>query len=309
MTDEHKRIMDTFTEDNLPSLSVCTLGALELFAAQGLPQVTIPDYQKPIIVGSGNAIVTATLLYANTNAFFADENNFQQALSGDHDGAVIFSASGEKHAPIIAQYYQSHSLKTTLVTCNPNSSAGKILGPQNTVITPKNREPYTYNTSTYMGWIFAKTRENPKTILNFINDQVTQAIPTDIGDYDGYLLVTPETFAKGNRLFDVKFTELFARRVARDIRTYEELKHAVTVVPYDQELCIQFGSGQVDFTGTKLAIPLPPNPGPAAIMAIGYYTIGKIQESKPPWFTQNIAAYIARVSSTPFGKGLQVIVE
>jgi len=301
--------MDTFTEDSLPSLSTCTLAALELFADQGLPQVKIPDYHKPVIVGSGNAKTTASILYAGTNAIFADENNYQQALDQKPDGAVIFSASGEKHATLVANYYHSHHLNTTLLTCNPHSSAGKIIGPQNTIVTAKNREPYTYNTSTYMGWILAKTRENPSDILDFIHHQVSPYIPSDIGNYQGYLLVTPELFANGNRLFDVKFTELFARRVARDIRTFEELKHAVTVIPFDQEICIQFGSQHADFVGHQLSVPLPDNFGFAAIMAVGYYTIGRIQETKPQWFQQNIANYIKQASSTSFGHGLSVIVK
>lgn len=305
----HKQILDTFTENNLPSLSTVTLGALELFASVGLPKVTIPDYKKPIIVGSGNAIVTATMLYAGTDAIFADENNYKDVLNRDYDGAVIFSASGEKHATLVAEHYKTNGVRTTLVTCNPNSSAGAILGTENTVVTPKNREPYTYNTSTYMGWVLAKTRENPQQILDFINTQVASVIPQDIGEYDGYLLATPEVFSKGNRLFDVKFTELFARRVARDIRTFEELKHAVTVIPYEKELCIHFGPGEFDFVGKRLMIPLPENAGLAAIMAIGYYTIGRIQEAKPQWFNQHISGYIARATSSSFGKGLSVIVE
>ncbi len=306
---KNKKIMDKFTEKNLPSLSTAVLGALELFASEGLPKVRIPNYKKPIIVGSGNAIATAKLLYGDKNAIFADENNYQTALKRKPDGAIIFSASGEKHASIIAKFYTSKKLKTTLVTCNPDSSAGKILGKKNVVVTNKNKEPYTYNTSTYMGWVFAKTKEDPKKILDFINKKVSKKIKKGIAKYNGYLLVTPENFALGNHLFEVKFIELFARKVARDIKTFEELRHAITVVPYDKELCIQFGNDKVDFPNDKLVIPLPPKAGPAAIMAIGYYTIGKIQEHKPQWFKQNIADYIKKANRKAFGKGLKVIVE
>jgi len=306
---KNKLLMKKFTAKNLPSLSTVTLAALELFAEEGLPKIKIPKFKKPVIVGSGNAIVTAKMLYADQNAIFADENNYKEALKRKPDGAIIFSASGEKHATVIAQYYKSKKIKTTLVTCNSSSSAGQILGTKNVVVTKKNREPYTYNTSTYMGWVLAKTRENPKDILNFINNKVTKVVNKKIGKYNGYLLVTPENFASGNKLFEVKFIELFARRIARDVKTYEELKHAITVVPYNKELCIQFGSGKVDFPNDKLIIPLPPKAGLATIMAIGYYVIGRIQENKPQWFKQNIASYIKKANSKPFGKGLKVIVE
>jgi hypothetical protein len=160
-----------------------------------------------------------------------------------------------------------------------------------------------------MGWVFAKTRENPEEIWEFINAEVVKAIPENMASYDGYLLVTPERFAAGNRLFEVKFIELFARRVARDVRTFEELKHAVTVVPYEKELCVQFGEGEVEFANDKVMIPLPQNAGLAAIMAIGYFVIGKIQEGKPQWFKENIGEYIRRASAKPFGKGLKVVVD
>lgn len=307
---ENLRIMETFTKDNLPSLSTTVLGGLELFIRDGLPVLQIKDLKKPIIVGSGNAKVTAGILFADHDAIFADENNYQEAAERENDGAVIFSASGEKHATIVARYYTSRGIPTYLVTCNPDSSAGKIVGKENTIVTRKNREPYTYNTSTYMGWIFALTKEDPKRIYDFINTKVKSAVPKNIGDYSGYLLVTPEGFSRGNQLFETKFIELFARRTARDVKTFEELKHAITVVPYEKEACIQFGEGEVDFDEKrKIRIPLPKDAGVAAIMAIGYYVIGRIQEAKPPYFKENIEAYIRRAASTPFGKGLKVIVE
>jgi len=306
---KNKKIMDKFDEKNLPSLSTCVLGALELFASEGLPKVKIPRFKKPIIVGSGNAIATAKMLYANTDAIFADENNFKSCLKRKSDGAIIFSASGEKHAAIIAKYYKEKKLKTKLVTCNPDSSAGKILGNKNVILTAKNREPYTYNTSTYLGWVFAQTRENPEKILKFIQTKIAKKISRKIGNYNGYLLVTPESFALGNQLFETKFIELFARRVARDVKTFEQLKHAVTVVPYEKELCIQFGKGNFDFKNDKIEIPLPPSAGPAAIMAIGYYVIGRIQETKPQWFKQNIIDYVTKIKKKPFGRNIKVIVE
>lgn len=293
---------------HLPSLSTITLAALELFATKGLPQITFPEYKRPLVVGSGNALVTAQILFADSDAIFANENNYQQAVTKQPDGAIIFSASGEKHASVIAKHYHSLNLPTTLVTCNPDSSAGQILGSQHTIVTPKNPEPYTYNTSTYLGWILAKTHENPLQILDFITTQLQPTLPDTLGNYHGYLLITPDFFSPGNRLFDIKFTELFGRRVARDIRTFEELKHAVTVVPYDQELLISFGSPYNDYSGNQLTLPLPKDPGPATIMAIGYYTIGRIQELKPQWFQKSIGDYISHVSSTPFGQGLSVIV-
>jgi hypothetical protein len=308
---ENLEIMNSFTEKNLPGLKTTILGALELFIKKGLPTIEMPRFKKPIIMGSGNAEVTARLLFHDTEAIFVNENNFKEVINRDGvDGAIIFSASGEKHATISAKYFTKHNIKTILVTCNPNSTASKIVGKENTIVTVKNREPYTYNTSTYLGWILAKSRENPEKILNFITKKVEPCISKKIGKYNGYLFVTPETFANGNRLFEVKFIELFGRRIARDVRTFEELKHAITVVPYEKELCVQFGNGSVDFDPERiLHIPLPKNAGPGTIMAIGYYIIGHIAENKPQWFKENIGKFIAKLNKTKFGKNLRVIVE
>lgn len=301
--------MKSFTQDDLPSLSECTLGALELFSKEGLPDVKIKEFKKPLIIGSGNAIVTAKILYRDQDAIFADETSYKTALEKDYDGVLVFSASGGKHAPIIAKAAKEKGKEVQLITCTQNSQAEEVVGREQTIITNKNREPYTYNTSTYMGWVFAKTRENPQDILDFILKKVKPSIPNNLEFFNGFLLVTPDNFSSLNQLFEVKFIELFGRKVARDVKSYEELKHAITVVPSETELCIKFGEGVVDFDGKELKIPLPDNCGMAAMMAIAYHTIGQIQEQHPQYFKENIGKYVQRNSKGDFGKALRVIVE
>lgn len=310
MSFNNLNLMNKFSEDSLPELPEVTLGALELFIKKGLSDVKIKEFKMPVVVGSGNAISTAKILYQDKNVIFADENNFNEAFLQDGvDGVLIFSASGEKHAPIIAKAAKKLNLNVQLITCSTNSSAEKIVGSKNTIITNKNREPYTYNTSTYMGWILAKTRENPEKILDFIDKKVKNKIPSDLGLYDGFLLVLPNEFEGLSNLFNVKFVELFGRQVARDVYTYEQLKHAVTVVPNKSELAISFGEGEFDFQNNILNIPIPKNCGIATMMAIGYYVIGNIQNQKKPYFKENISSYIKRLNKKSFGKGLKVIVD
>lgn len=316
---ENLKYLESFTEKNLPSLTQVTLGALELFIKDGVSKTKIKEFKKPLVVGSGNAIATAKILYANKGVIFADENNYKEAMQiKDVDGVLIFSASGAKHAPIIAKEAKKQKLECQLITCSKNSDAEKIVGSKNTIITSKNREPYTYNTSTYMGWILAKTQENPKKIYEYITSHIKPILSTStsqthisnsLGDYSGYLLVLPNQFEGISNLFNVKFVELFGRQVARDVYTYEQLKHAVTVVPNKAELAISFGKGDFDFQGDTLNIPLPKNCGFAAQMAIGYYVIGHIQEQKKQYFKENIASYIKRLNKKSFGKGLKIIVE
>lgn len=311
-SDKYKNyeLMQKITENSIPSLCTTVLGALELFEKEGLPQIKFPSFKKPIIMGSGNAIATARVLYWDQDVIFTTENNFKEAAELENDGAIIFSASGEKHASIVANYYKSKGIDAYLVTCNSNSTAGEILGEDKVIVTSKNPEPYTYNTSTYLGWVIAKTKENPKEIIKFIKEHVDPAIPKNIASYEGYLLVTPNDFFKINSLFHVKFKELFARKVSRDVETFEGLKHAVTVVPCEKELCIQFGEGEVEFSkDRKIIIPLPKGADTAAVMAIGYYVIGKIQEGKPQWFKESIGDFIKKLNKTKFGKNLSVIVK
>lgn len=302
-------IMQSFKEKNLPDLDICTKGALELFTKEGLPKFNFPKFKNPIIIGSGNAKVTAQILFANQQAIFADENNYRQAIKRNFDGAIIFSASGEKHAPIIAKELLKNNIKTYLLTCNSNSFAGKMLTEKYTIITNKNPEPYTYNTSTYLGWILSFTKEDPQKILDFIEKKIQPLIPNTLKNYNGFLLVTPNEFEKVNLLFNTKFVELFGRQIAKDVVTYEELKHAITVVPSKTELCIKFGSEKINYLGNILEIPLPKNIGPAMMMAIGYYVIGQIQKQKPKYFKNNINKYIQDINNTTFGKGLRVIVK
>lgn len=308
---DYLKLLESFTEQNLPSLREVVLGALELFIKNGMSDVKVKDFKMPVIVGSGNAIASAKIIYANKNCIFADENNFEEAFKRDGvDGVVIFNASGAKHGPIIAKAAIERNMETQLVTCAINSPAEAIVGSANTIISLKNREPYTYNTSTYMGWILSINKENPQTIYDFLTNDVANYLKNiDFSKYNGFLLATPNEFPGVKQLFEVKFTELFGRIIARDVKTFEELKHAVTVVPSKTELAIKFGTEKIDFQNDIIEIPMSTELGPGFLMAIGYFVIGHIQEQHPQYFKENIGSYIERLNQTEFGKGMKVIVE
>ena len=87
------------------------------------------------------------------------------------------------------------------------------------------------------------------------------------------------------------------------------MKHAITVVPVENELAISFWEGNFDFENTRLNIPLPIDWDLASIMAIWYYVIWKIQQSYPNYFQKNIWNYIDRANESWFSKGLKVIVD
>jgi len=243
--------MKSFTIKNLPDLDTVTIAALELFTKEKLDSMSFP-FKNPLVVGSGNAAATGKIIF--NKAIFATESDYENKINSS-DGVILISASGEKHAPIIAKKAKAKKKKVYLITNSKNSSAEKYA--DKTYILPKNREPYTYNTSTYMGMILANTKEDPKKILNFINTKIKNIKLPKFSNYNGYYLLIPKEFSKIDRLFQIKFIELFGRNIAHDTETFEQTKHATTVVPSNKELFISFGKENHQYGKHRLQIPLP----------------------------------------------------
>jgi len=311
MSNKNIDVLNTFTIDTIPDLDVAVLGALELFQKEKLPELYIKKYKRPLVVGSGNAEATGRIIFEDTNAVFASESNFENKLRHipDIDGVILISASGGKHAPVIAKYAKDLGKSVILITNNPNSEAAKFIEDDKIFVFTKNREPYTYNTSTYMGMILGKTNEDPEKIQKFIQQEIDTLTLPDFSRYDKYFIIIPSKFSGIIRMLEVKFIELFGRRIARDVETSEYMKHAVTVVP-SNELFVSFGEENTMWGEPyqRLHIPLPENAEYAAMMAIGYYVIAQIQKQHPPYFKENIAAYTKQASEI-FGNTINTIVE
>ena len=92
------------------------------------------------------------------------------------------------------------------------------------------------------------------------------------------------------------------------VETIEYIKHATTVVPSKDELFISFGEKNTTYGKNRLFIPLPKNADFGAMMAIGYYIVGKIQKSHPPYFKKNIQNYTKQASKI-FKHTIKPIVE
>lgn len=96
-------------------------------------------------------------------------------------------------------------------------------------------------------------------------------------------------------MFEIKFIELFGRKVARDIFTYEQMRHATTVVQDDRELFICFGNQTgIRYGENQIDLPVFDTTNYAAMMLVGYYLIGKIQTALPPYFMESIDDYCER---------------
>ena len=130
---------------------------------------------------------------------FASESNYQSYLKKEINTVIIVSASGGKHAPVIAEAFKQAGKNIFLLTCTENSQAENIVGKEKTCVTIKNREPYAYNVSTYLGWILTVTREDPEQILNYIEHTIKPLMPDNFADYDGYLFCHPEQVRRYQR--------------------------------------------------------------------------------------------------------------
>lgn len=303
--------MNSFTLEDLPDLDEVVMAALALFAETPPPKLQLEQFKRPLVVGSGNAAITGRILYSDSDAVFADESTFESKLAtASVDGVVLISASGSKHAVQIAEKAKAHGLKTVLLTNNENAPARSVVSDDYVYVFPKNREPYTYNTSTYLGMVLAKTGERPAEIAHFIESEIAQRIPNNLASQSAFFLMVPEQFDVIRSMFTTKFDELFSSQLMGRVFTYEQTKHAKTVVPNETELFINFGLHNTVFgsEAERVDIPLPENVGPAAMIAIGYYCIGQIQKQFPPYFKESIVRYTEEASRL-FGQTITPIVE
>ena len=282
---------------NDKDLHTVVVDALELHASYALPLLNLGSPARRLVVASGNAFPTGKIIFQDEDAIIKDEGQYQEALAqiSSIDGAVVISASGEKHAPTITQNLLDRGLDTYLLTCDANSSAAKLLPRDHVFETRSNKEPVTYNTSTYMGMILAKTKEDPSEILKHIMLHIDTQLPANLGDYKAFTFIVPPEFDLIREMLYTKDDELFYPKIAIRSYTSEHMRHAKNVVASDDELFITLGFRNQLFGAphARWDVPLFEGAGYAAVMAIGYYIIGKIQESNQPYFHNNSAAFEA----------------
>lgn len=312
MVDINRHILETFTEDAMPTLDIAVLGALEMLARTDLPLLEMGNMGTPLVIGSGNALATGRFLFARSRAIFASESVYEDRLAQHREqisSAVIISASGGKHAVGIAETLASQGIETWLFTNNPDAPARRSVADDHVLVFPKNREPYTYNTSTYMSMLAALSKENAGDIFRFIEREVNSVIP-DFSEYDSFYFIVPPQFATIREMLLAKFDELFGSKVTARVFSLEETKHAKTVVPSETECFIALGE-ENDLFGlphNRLFVPLPADAGPVAFMAISYFLIGQIQKDHPPYYMEHIHAYTERASDI-FKQDISPIVE
>jgi hypothetical protein len=282
--------------ESIIDLDRCVIDALNLFSKNKLPKLPVIKFKRPLVVGSGNAAVTGKILFAEKDAVFADESNYKDKLKRVKaiDGCVLISSSGKKHSPLIAKEMKKKKIPVVFITNNPESEACKYA--EESIVFPKNSEPYTYNTSTYLGMILSKTKENPKEILRLI-EKIKDKLPTSLSEYDSFFFIVPDKFEVIREMYLTKFDELFGSKVMGRAFTLDQTKHAKTLVPSDKELFISLVEKNEVFGTARLNIELPKNTDYGTLMCVGYYIIGQIQKQKPQYYKENIENYAKEVSN------------
>lgn len=229
----------------LASLDQIVLATIDKYLhTPNLPSINLSQFELPLVVGSGNGYITGKILFRNTPAFFASESEVEEKLERipSISEVVVVSASGEKHAPIILNAAKAKDKKTYLISSSRESTGKNIA--DTTWVFPKITEPYTYNTSTYFGYLYgAELSLNLEKLRDFILGDFDQAISRiDWGKYASFCVVLPNQFVLYREMIETKFIELFGRKVARDVFSYEQMRHATTVVQDERELFICFGN-------------------------------------------------------------------
>lgn len=292
---------------NLPTLDEIVVKSLDFFAQTPPPTLDVSGFSYPFVIGSGNASHTGKILFSGRAAIIGDESNFR-TLAGAYKEAitqklirdtVVISASGEKDSVWEVEFAKSLGLKTTLLTCKPNSSAARIA---DTVIAYKSiAEPYTYNTSTYLGMILSVTHEDPGAIKAYLT---SLRIPERFATYEAYAFVLPDQYLTIAPMIEIKRDELFGPHVMIRANSQGISRHAKFVHPWDRELVISIGNENPHFghPDHRWHIPLQETASFGALECLGYYLCGLIQRAKPPYFMEHVEAFCTDYGPKAYGR-------
>ena len=280
---------------NLPNLNESVLAALDLFIKNKPPRLNLKQFDFPIVVGSGNAYNTGLVIFNKQLAIVANESTFKTIIDNYKKliknriikQAIIISASGEKDSIWETKLAKKNGLKTTLLTCSSESTAAQLADQK--IIYQKQSEPYTYNISTYLGMILSTTGEESKKIKSFIK---TLKLPKNFKKYQAYSFILPDEFISIAPMLEIKRNELFGPHLSLRAFSFGEARHARFVHPWSKELVISLGENKYfGESKNRWMIKLPTKARAGLVMALTYYLVGKIQETKPPYFKKHLKKF------------------
>lgn len=292
--------------DNILGLDKIVIETLDFFSENSPPNFNVSSYKMPFVVGSGNAYNTGLILFSNSSAVFADESNFKKVIGAYEEAiknkmttqVVVISASGGKDSVWEIELAKKYGLETTLLTTKAQSDAAKIA--DKLFVFKSIAEPYTYNTSTYMGMILASTKEATKEIKEYI---LSLQFPDNFNEFSAYSFVLPDTFGPICPMLEVKRSELFGPKLSLRAFSQGHARHAKFVIRDKNELIISIGQKNEFYGESQSRWDIFPkeDTGFAGMMALTYYIVGKIQESKPQYFKENIGNYVSDYGPKAYG--------
>lgn len=290
----------------IPNLSQTVMDTLDYFTENPVPRLDINKYEYPFVIGSGNAYNTGIIMFSDRAPIFADESNFKERIKsyrkmidkGLTTQAVVISASGGKDSVWEIELAKQNGLHTTLLTTKAESDAAKVA--DNPIVYESIDEPYTYNTSTYMGMILSATGENPEAIKHYME---TIKLPEDFGDHSSYSFVLPDEFMAICPMLEIKKSELFGPKLSLRAFSQGHARHAKFVIRDEGELVMSVGFQNDKFgePQSRWDIQIPEGSSFATIMALTYWLVGRIQDAKPPYFKENIESYVSDRGPKAYG--------
>jgi hypothetical protein len=118
------------------------------------------------------------------------------------------------------------------------------------------------------------------------------SLKKDFKNYKAYSFILPDEFVNITPMLDIKRHELFGPNVSLRAFSFGDARHAKFVMPTEKELVISLGKNKYfGLPQHRYEIKMPKKYNAGLVMALTYYLVGKIQESKPPYYKKNIAKY------------------
>ena len=308
---KYLNIMNNFNTSNIPSLDICVLGGLEFFMNEKITSFPKIEYEKSLVVGSGNALICAKILFRGRGYLFCSESSYIETLENlkEIKRVILISSSAKKHAPsILKNSKEIYGKKTYLLTnnlCADKKICDKVFNFK------KNKEPYTYNFTTYIDMILSKTKEDVLKIYNFIlKDFQKQIKDFDFSKYTSFFIILEDKFSEACPMIRTKFEEIFGPKLNYQVCSYSQTLHAKTLIEDDNQLFISLNVKN-DFFGNpqnRLNLNFYEFYDYAFLISVSYYLVGVIQNSKPHYFKQNLVSYCDKISKK-FDQKLSPIVE
>jgi hypothetical protein len=128
--------------------------------------------------------------------------------------------------------------------------------------------------------------------------------PDNFAAYDAYAFVVPDKYASVCPMLDIKKSELFGPHLSLRAFPNGHARHAKFVIRSKKELVISIGTTNEHYGDpqSRWQIDFPKNLSFAGMMAATYAIVGRMQETKPPYYNENILAYCSDYGPKAYGK-------